>query len=54
MRTVTLNRPEARNALTRPLQRASGAALAEADADDAVDVVVLTGDRSRVLRRSST
>ena len=34
VRTITLNRPEARNALDTPLQRASGAALAEADADD--------------------
>ena len=43
VRTITLNRPEARNALNTPLQRAAGAALAEADADDAVDVVILTG-----------
>ena len=43
VRTITFNRPDARNALNTPLQRASGAALTEADADDAVDVVVLTG-----------
>jgi len=43
VRTITLNRPEARNALNTPLQRASGAALAEADHDDSVDVVILTG-----------
>lgn len=43
VRTVTLNRPEARNALSVALQREAGAALAEADADPDVDVVILTG-----------
>jgi enoyl-CoA hydratase len=43
VRTVTLNRPEARNALSVALQRDAGAALAEADADADVDVVILTG-----------
>jgi enoyl-CoA hydratase len=43
VRTVTLNRPEARNALSVALQREAGAALAEADADADVDVVILTG-----------
>lgn len=43
VRTITLDRPEARNALDTALQRASAAALAGADADDAVDVVILTG-----------
>lgn len=43
VRTVTLNRPEARNALSVALQREAGAALAEADADAGVDVVILTG-----------
>jgi enoyl-CoA hydratase len=43
VRTVTFNRPEARNALNTALQRASAAALAEAESDDDVDVVVLTG-----------
>lgn len=43
VRTVILNRPEARNALNVALQREAGAALAEADADPAVDVVILTG-----------
>ncbi|HEY3722040.1 MAG TPA: enoyl-CoA hydratase [Acidimicrobiia bacterium] len=43
VRTVTLNRPEARNALSVALQREAGAALAAADDDDAVDVVILTG-----------
>jgi enoyl-CoA hydratase len=43
VRTVTLNRPEARNALDSALQRAAAAALADGEADDAVDVVILTG-----------
>jgi enoyl-CoA hydratase len=43
VRTVTLNRPEARNALNSELQRASAGALADAEADDDVDVVILTG-----------
>ena len=41
--TVTLHRPEARNALNTALHRASGAALAAAEDDEGVDVVVLTG-----------
>lgn len=43
VRTITLNRPEARNAFDSALYRATGAALDDADADDAVRVVVLTG-----------
>jgi enoyl-CoA hydratase len=43
VRTVTLNRPVARNALSVALQREAGAALAAADADPDVDVVILTG-----------
>jgi len=43
IRTLTLNRPQARNALSRALRDATFAALAEADADDDVDVVILTG-----------
>jgi len=43
VRTVTLNRPEARNALDTALHRASAEALADAEASDDVDVVVLTG-----------
>jgi enoyl-CoA hydratase len=43
VRTVTLNRPEARNALSVALQRDAGAALADADADPDVDVVIFTG-----------
>lgn len=40
---ITLNRPEARNALNTALHLASAAALAEAEASNDVDVVVLTG-----------
>ena len=43
VRTVTLHRPEARNALSVALQREAGAALADADTDSDVDVVILTG-----------
>jgi enoyl-CoA hydratase len=43
VRTVTLNRPEARNALSVALQRAAGAELAAADDDPDVDVVIFTG-----------
>ena len=41
--TVTLNRPETRNAMNTQLQRDLAIALAAAEADEAVDVVVLTG-----------
>ncbi|MCC6666730.1 MAG: enoyl-CoA hydratase [Polyangiaceae bacterium] len=41
--TVTLNRPESKNALTRQLIQALGNALAELDRDEAVRAVVLTG-----------
>lgn len=43
VRTVTLNRPEVRNALDSALQRESAGALADAEADDTVDVVIITG-----------
>lgn len=43
VRTVTLNRPEARNALSSALQTAAAAALNDAESDDTVDVVILTG-----------
>jgi enoyl-CoA hydratase/carnithine racemase len=43
VRVLTLNRPEARNALSRDLIRATYSALTEADADDSVWAVVLTG-----------
>jgi len=41
--TVTLNRPEARNALSAEVRRELPKALRRADEDDAVDVVILTG-----------
>ena len=41
--TVTLNRPDARNAMNSELQRALADALAAAEADDDVDAVILTG-----------
>jgi enoyl-CoA hydratase len=41
--TITLNRPEARNALSSEVIRALPAALAMMEADDGVDVVILTG-----------
>ena len=40
---MTLNRPEARNALSTDMLAALSAALAAVEADDGVDVVVLTG-----------
>lgn len=40
---LTLNRPEARNALDAELLRALPAAVRSADEDDAVDVIVVTG-----------
>ena len=43
VRTVTLNRPEARNALSSALRSQFFAALREAQADDGVDVVIVTG-----------
>ena len=43
VRLLTLNRPEARNALSRDLIRATYTALTQADADDSVLAVVLTG-----------
>lgn len=43
VRTLTLNRPESRNALSTALRSRFFAALQEAQADDAVDVVIVTG-----------
>ena len=43
VRTLTLNRPQARNALSSELRSRFYAALREAEADDEVDVVILTG-----------
>ena len=41
--TVTLNRPEARNALSSEVLRTLPGVMARADADPEVDVIVLTG-----------
>jgi enoyl-CoA hydratase len=43
VRTITLNRPESRNALSAALRKIFFTALLEADADDDVDVIILTG-----------
>ncbi len=43
IRTLTLNRPRVRNALSKELQDRLFDALAEAETDDEVDVVILTG-----------
>lgn len=43
VRLLTMNRPEARNALSRDLIRTLYAALSEADDDESVHAVVLTG-----------
>lgn len=40
---VTIDRPEARNALTSAMRRDFGLLFAELDADDDVTAVVLTG-----------
>ncbi len=41
--TVTINRPEARNALNRAVRHRLPAVIEELEADDAVDVMILTG-----------
>jgi enoyl-CoA hydratase len=43
VRTLTLNRPQARNALSSELRRRFFQALRDAEADDDADVVILTG-----------
>src|SRR5258707_8958277 len=43
VRPLTLNRPQARNALSSELRRRFFGALRDAEADDDVDVVILTG-----------
>ncbi|BBY66235.1 enoyl-CoA hydratase [Mycolicibacterium helvum] len=43
VRTVTLNRPGARNALSSALRSRFFSALREADADENVDVIIVTG-----------
>src|SRR4051812_3207523 len=40
---ITINRPEARNALNRAVRAALPAAIERCEADDAVDVMILTG-----------
>lgn len=41
--TITINRPEARNALSRAVIKGLRAAVRDAQADDHVDVLILTG-----------
>lgn len=41
--TITINRPEVRNALTQALMEELGAAIDQAEADDEVRVLILTG-----------
>jgi enoyl-CoA hydratase len=43
VRTLTLNRPQARNALSSELRGRFFQALRDAEADDSVDVVIVTG-----------
>jgi enoyl-CoA hydratase len=43
VRTLTLNRPESRNALSQGLRGRFFTALRDAEADDSVDVVIVTG-----------
>jgi enoyl-CoA hydratase len=43
VRTLTLNRPESRNALSSALRTRFFAALRDAETDDSVDVVIITG-----------
>jgi len=43
VRTLTLNRPQSRNALSGELRTKFFAALRDAEADDGVDVVIFTG-----------
>jgi enoyl-CoA hydratase len=43
VRTITLHRPEARNAINAALNAALAAAFRAAEADDGIDVVILTG-----------
>ena len=42
-RTITLNRPEARNALSSSMIAELAKAIRDAEADDGVSVIVLTG-----------
>ena len=47
--TITLNRPDAMNALSNRLEREIHHALDKADADPTVRVIVLTGSRTGLL-----
>lgn len=46
---VTLNRPQAMNAIDRAMTRALRAAIADVDADESIDVLVLTGAGERAF-----
>jgi enoyl-CoA hydratase/carnithine racemase len=46
---LTLNRPEAMNAINRAMTRALREAIADVEADDAIDVMVLTGAGERAF-----
>lgn len=46
---VTLNRPEAMNAINRSMTRALRTAIAEVEGDDAIDVLVVTGTGERAF-----
>ena len=48
---LTINRPEARNAIDPDVHRLMVEAWADFRDDDSVDVAILTGDGRRVLRR---
>src|SRR6476661_3313600 len=50
VRTLTLNRPQSRNALSAELRRRFFGALRDAEAGDDVDVVIVTGTDPGVLR----
>lgn len=43
IQTITFNRPESRNALSAALRKQFFAALSDAESDDEVDVVIVTG-----------
>ena len=49
VRTITINRPEQRNALDPETMSAIGSAFVEAEADEAVRVIVLTGAGDRAF-----
>jgi enoyl-CoA hydratase/carnithine racemase len=46
---LTLNRPEVMNCIDRAMTRALRAAIADVEADDAVDVIVITGAGERAF-----